>query len=84
MQREYADFEKCFNAVSAYDRLKLGVEDFVDFIAMHTVKYSQMQLEHLFNFLDKGQKGYLKIEEFSRIYMVTNEDIDMAKVDDQD
>jgi len=36
----------------------------------------------LFNFLDKGNKGYLKIEEFSRIYMVTNEDIDnMDKVE---
>ncbi len=82
MQREYKDFEKCFNAVNAYDRLKLSIEDFVDFIAMHTSKYSQIQLEHLFNFLDKGNKGYLKIEEFSRIYMVTNEDIDnMDKVE---
>jgi len=40
MQREYKDFEKCFNAVNAYDRLKLSIEDFVDFIAMHTSKYS--------------------------------------------
>ncbi|KAM3142068.1 hypothetical protein pb186bvf_005722 [Paramecium bursaria] len=69
MQRKFQNFEECFNSLKAADRLKISRNEFIEFVQGFTLRFSKIQLETMFHYLDSGQKNYLNIEDFSQVYL---------------
>ncbi|CAD8184042.1 unnamed protein product [Paramecium pentaurelia] len=68
MRREFKDLQEMINSLQASDRLKIKKIEFLDFVMTYTLRFSKIQLDNMFHYLDHNNKNYLTIEDFSQIF----------------